>query len=148
MTFDAIKNALSTLTAAQLRELHQRISVLRSLSGDGTADTTPGNSDAHLMCEEIVTVLSAQGFLCSLRHLRTDQSGYRAFIDKVPNVFQYVRMVTEHRNEQRALLRLGLRLVCDDLHWMKVPLTGRALMNNIEMIPASIDKRFPGYARR
>jgi hypothetical protein len=57
------------------------------------------------------------------------------YLDSVPKV------------QQRALFRLGIVLLCNNLAEMETPISGMSLMNHIHRIPSLINRAFPGYAR-
>lgn len=134
---------LPQLSATQLRDVQARVNVLLQFD---TSVAGPEDSDVELVLFAIAQTIAGLGIPVSVP-LMKKSSSYPSFKSSVPLLMHFIRKATKDRTEQQALLRMGVMMLYQDLEWMKVPTTPRTLMQQILNLPASLDKRFPGYAK-
>lgn len=134
---------LPQLSAAQLRDVQARVNALLQFDAGAAG---PEDSDVELVLFAIAQTVAGLGIPVSVP-LMKKSSSYPAFKTSVPLLMHFVRKAAKDRTEQQALLRMGVMMLYQDLEWMKIPTTPRVLMQQILNLPASIEKRFPSYAR-
>ena len=136
---------LPSLSADELQDIKVRVSAFQNLVG-GSAISVHSDTDVDLVLEAIVRTMRGLGLPIGGGALRRSPA-YRGFCDKAPLIMQFVRSAARDRTEQRVFLAIGFAALYQDLNWMRIPVTGRVLMQHAHNMPASIEKRFPSYAK-
>lgn len=109
--------------------------------------TVPVGTDVELVLDAICSTLQHMGVeYTQPSQLRTAQ-GYAAFAGKVSALMLYVRRGAPTRNQQRALLGLGITYLYDNLCEMGLPVSARLVMAHAHRLPSVINAAFPGYAQ-
>jgi hypothetical protein len=132
---------LPKLTAAELAEVRQRITFLRTLSGDGPVDV-----GEQIVIDAIHIVLRENGLGASTEQV-TKSNVHASFLEKLPALHEFLAMASSNRNHQRAVLQIGVELLYKHLTDLGIPVGVRALMAHIHRVPEFINAAFPGYVR-
>lgn len=147
MPTDGLRACLSFIAKAtpdELSKIREAVSVSSQFAAAPSARAVSQQSDVLLdVISDYMTRknvdLSAPFILAAGRH-------YSTFKQKSGPVYEYVKPVGT-RNEQRALLRIGVSLLYADLERMGLAITSRLLMAHVHRIPAVINRAFPGYRK-
>jgi hypothetical protein len=83
----------------------------------------------------------------SLEGLRT-RSSHKLFEQNVSEIMKFIREVMPgaQRIEQRVLLHLGVRILCEYLAKWGVATSHAVVIRNFSKLPSMFDRAFPGYA--
>lgn len=148
-----VLDLLPTLQPHELVTIANRIKSLTQFvpSGDNAPTLEQSareiDGDAGVVIQTIAAVLMSMGVeFVSVDNLRKD-TGYKTFREKVPDLMTYIRRAAHTRNEQRALLRMGISLLYDNMTKAGFPVSARTIRNNIHRLPSIFNMTFPGYAR-
>lgn len=130
-------------------EFNRRIKPLRQLDkgAPGIDLREVGNLDADLIAQMIVTTLQNMGVEFTSVKTLSISSEYKTLAEKAPEVMQFIRQAVKARNQQRALLSLGITLLYENMTKAGYTTTARSLMNNIHRLPSIFNQHFPGYAK-
>lgn len=149
MTFDEIVGSLPSLNADELKDLKKRIGTFVSVGAGASVISSPRDmSDEELCCQVILEIIALRGIgRISVSQLRAT-SGYNQFGKKVVLVMKFIREAIPgvRLHEQRVLLHLGVRMLCDNMNHLHVPITYGQVLRWFHRIPALINRAFPGYA--
>ena len=150
--FDQVKRLILGLSPAELQEVRSRCALIMQ-GGAATAPTasaakasTPADADTDLILEVISDFLREQGIEYAGVQKLKGMANFRAFAEKVPESMKYFRSASRNRTKQRALIRMGCRLLFQDMNRMSISPSVRTLMNHWHRVPAVINRSFPGYA--
>jgi hypothetical protein len=132
---------LPKLDAAELAEVRQHLALLRTLAGEGPVDV-----DEQLVIDAISIVLRENGMGASIEQF-TGSSAHVSFKEKLPDLHAFLALASKQRNEQRAILYVGVSLLYDHLIKFGIPVGTRVLMTHIHRVPEFINAAFPGYTR-
>lgn len=142
------KRLIPLMTEKHHKELIQSINALRQLSGKSSihAESAPEVKVNDWTLIEIAELLTARGIEQTTPFmLRKRCPSITAYNEKVAGLMTYLDSVP--KVQQRALFRMGVVLLCNNLAEMGTPISGMSLMNHIHRIPSLINQAFPGYAR-
>lgn len=147
MKTDSLAKAIRAtkgLTTQELQELRKHISALLQI-GPGPADRAVASLDIPEELHWIAGHLRDEGAppVSATRMFQATQFG--TFNKKLPELRQYLARAGD-RNRQRALFRLGVKLLHKDLRGQRIAVSYLSLMNHVHRIPGVIDRMFPGYA--
>jgi hypothetical protein len=115
----------------------------------GASSKHGGRTNARqndILLDIISDYMSRKGVDMSAPFVLSGGRHYSTFKNKSVAVYEYVKPVGA-RNEQRALLRIGVSLLYADLERMGLAITSRLLMAHVHRIPAVINRAFPGYRK-
>ena len=140
---DEVLSRLPRLTEEELTDVKGRVTFLLS-SGPGKT-STPSSDDSHLILDVLGEVLQSLGSETVHPAVLRKTSIFPAFKRKVPVLMEYVRAAGV-RNEQRAVLRLGIEILYRYLE-KHGPVSSRTIMQHIHRVPSAINRQFPGYAK-
>jgi hypothetical protein len=99
-----------------------------------------------VLLDIIVDYMTRKGCDLSLPTVLMAGKHYGTFKKKCVPVYEFVKPVGG-RNEQRALLRIGIAELYADLTRMNLAVTSRLMMAHIHRLPAVLNRAFPGYAK-
>lgn len=137
------------MSIAELQQLRNYISMRLAVDDpkQGVDDKTART--ARLLLQGIADVLRARGIDLAASSSRM-QIGpmFRSFIAKVrtEGVAAYLHDAAKTEVELRALIKLCVELLIADMMRRHVAISSRSLMANVHLIPAVLDRAFPGYA--
>ena len=133
------------LTTNELHELRNHISVLIQL-GPASADHAVAIADAP---DELLAIAEFCRDI-GLPPVKTTQmmhgAAYDQFRNKLGSVREYIARVGK-KPQQRALLRLGIKLLHKDMSERKLAISYMSFLNEFHRLPGCINREFPGYAR-
>lgn len=145
--FETCLENLTHLSDDQLKQLQARITALRQFS-NSTDIASPDNTKdgGHsIVLDAIIEFFASKGQHWTAAQIRR-HANYPSFRDvKAPALMAYVRETKLSKNEQRALLSLGIELLYGNMQKIGVPITPTVLMNSVHRIPAIFDLHYPGY---
>jgi hypothetical protein len=141
--FKQVTSLLPKLTEDELAALRQRLSALRSM---GPAPSTNGCADPDLVLHTLCDTLCGLGVEFSNPAQLKRTQGFKAFVPKAEAVMQFIRKAASTRNQQRALLGLGIRLLYDNLKGIGCPVSSRLVMAHLHRLPSVVNQSFPSYA--
>lgn len=146
----SIEAQIFKLDPDELSHLKRRIDTMLTAAGRKTSGhlipSKDHDADEHWMLAEICSVLQSRGlgvlYPARLRTMR----GMDAFREKLPALAGYIKRAAPKQIQRRAIFRLGVELLYDNLVEMNVPITEVTLLGHIHRLPAVLDVHFPGYA--
>lgn len=151
-SYDTIMDLLPQTTT---HEQSQLLAYLKSLAAIDPAQATlpltlgkSKNDDADTVLNVIYEVMK-QGGLEYFEPNLQDTGHYKSFAPKCPPLLAWIKTAFPTQNSalhERALLRVGVRLLYEDIRRMGQAVSLRTLMAQIHRVPAVIDAAFPGYA--
>jgi hypothetical protein len=137
--------ATKGLTTQELQELKGHVSRLLQL-GPGSADRAVASSNAP---EELIMIAEC----CRDRGMPpvkvTDMmhgAQFDTFRVKLGPVRKFIARVG-NKTAQRALFKLGLRLLHKDMEERRIAISYLSYLNEVHRIPGVINRAFPGYAQ-
>lgn len=138
-------NATKGLTTEELGTLRSHISALLAL-GPSSQDQilTASNHDDWVLMG-IVDYMRASDLDPSGVAQLTSGKHYDAFRAKLPTIHRWLKR-SGTQVQQRAVLRLGIGLLHQNLQAMNIAVSSRLMMAHIHRLPSVINKEFPGYA--
>jgi hypothetical protein len=141
-----ITHELPLLGVAELDDVIARAKLMRSMTRGAETSVNPqtGRDDVQFVLEVIASAMAREDY--SSPSLLRKSSQFASFKTKVPALIEYLKPAGS-RNQQRALLRLGVELLQKYMTGIGVPTGSRVIMQNIHRVPAVIETQFPGYAR-
>lgn len=106
------------------------------------------DADVELALAAVVDALAAMGVeFPSAERLRRSKD-FPTFAESVPGVIRYMRKgEVQSRNQQRGFLRMGVKLLYENMSEMRIPITARTVMQHFYRLPAVVNANFPGYAQ-
>lgn len=146
---DIIKG-LGSLPNEELQTLRAAVTALLSMRGAGgaapAADVAPenyGQDVAGLLNE----VLSERGMqMLPLEQIAKVVKDYRGVSARLWAFAR--RAITDgKRVEHLAIIRLGLRMLVDNIESQGIPITHAVVMRQLDRLPAVVDWGFPGYTK-
>lgn len=149
---DAIKEItkhLEKLSVDELQDLKMKITVLQSMSGVPVTSPKNGNVQHEdswvLQCLSRAMEIHGLGFP-SIRRLQASES-YRFFKDEdVPALVKYLDGAGVKKRHYRALITKGFSCMIKEYQELGWRITAKLLFENVETLPAVLDRAFPGYA--
>ena len=136
-----IISRLPFLSAEELDKLHHRIKALQG-SSESVVNKVNGTLDADMVVNTICSVLNAHGIDCAKYVIRKEGQ-----IGKIKLVLEFIGKAVKKRIEQENLLSIALDLLWQDMNNQRIPTTGNTMLRNLHLIPAVINRHFPGYAK-
>lgn len=137
--------SLPRLSKQDLEQLRGRISFLLGSSAP-SADTALGDPDCELVLDAILAIIRSAGGGSVPVVMLKRSSQYREFKKKVPVVLDAFRRQKDMSAVKlRALVRVSMQLLQQDLQQIGIAVTARTLMSHVHRLPAVLDKNFPGY---
>lgn len=139
---------LHKLSDAELFRLRDGVTALLSMRGAGgpaPADDVAEENYGQDICGLLNEVLSEKGFQM-LPHTQLIKA-VRDYRSRSARLWAFARgaLPDGKRVEHLAVLRLGIRMLCDNIEGQGIPLTHAVLMRQLDRIPAVVDYGFPGY---
>lgn len=133
---------IEKLSQNQRQELRTWLLVSQSLGKEDI--TTDERMAADVICRSMDAMAAGKLHLAQLQR----HNGWKAFAEKVPLVFQFVRDGgCSQRIELLTMLNLGVRFLYLDLVRGGYSATPYTIMAQFHRVPAMINKQFPGYAK-
>jgi hypothetical protein len=122
---------------------HDEVAKLRLSRKEAEAD----GDDINQRILEVIVQFFSRGALelPSVGSLRAAPE-YNVFASQTPDLARYLRAASSDRQEQLAVLRMGISLLYEQLIDSGRPVSSYDLMPSIGRIPALINQAFPGYA--
>jgi len=150
-----VKANLKHFSKAELVDLRNAISALLALGGGAVGASASGAKEAtadhtaFMLCDMIATFMKNAGadFTSSFVLRKTPQ--YSSFRQKVveDGMHDYFhKAMGNNRVRTRALMRLSVGLLYDNLLAMSLPVSSRLMLAHAHRIPSVINTAFPGYA--
>lgn len=146
MSMAEINDLLPKLSLDELRLLLGKVKVLIELTPIDNSPAAIVDDETLVLsciCEQLGHVAAEYVSKEALRSHR----GIAAFREKIPGLMRYLAATSESRTEQRAILRMGIELLYEQLTEMNVPASARLVMAHIHRVPSVLNNAFPGYAR-
>lgn len=141
-----VLHSLDALSPDELETVRAKATMRLKTSTPTTSAHARTGSNTDLVLDAIVEVLSAMGVEYVNASILRKSASFKSFNEKMPELFLYLEKITTQRVERRAMLRLVIELLYQDLARMNVATTARTLMSHAHRIPAVINNNFPGYA--
>lgn len=142
--YDVAKRATNGLTVAELQNLRKHISALISM-GPGRPDrvVTSLNHDDWII-QGLAEYIRNAGMPPVKVETLIQSTQYPTFKLKCEGVAEYLTRVGD-KNAQRALLRVGLKLMHRRMSELQIAISYLTFMTWIHRLPGTINKAFPGY---
>lgn len=141
-----LQTVLKLLPKLTSEELGQVRVAMGALGAAGPAYVKPGiraEDDASWLLSIVRDVFPDQPIPV---HVLRKSRIYPSFAQKLPAVMTWIKHALERRVEQQALLNVALTLMRHDLAAQgTITVSPTLIMSNIHMLPATIDRHFPGY---
>ena len=140
--------ALDNLSIDELilleKEIQQKLKPARQFLPDVTSssESNEANDVLSLICD----VLQSMGVEYPVLSVLQRNAGFKAFKEKLPGLFRYLQKSGLNKNEQRAVLRVGILLLYENLMQMGLPISAARVMQHTHRIPSILENQFPGYA--
>lgn len=143
--FSQAQKLIVHMSPEHQQKLIQSINALNQLKGNPiTIGKDVPSNDWTLI--DIAQILSSRGIeFTSPAILARRCPSIASYRDKVQALDEFLSSVP--KVQQRALFRVGIMLLCNNLAEMNVPVSGISIMNHIHRMPSLINRAFPGYAR-
>jgi hypothetical protein len=147
-TYSSIIAKLPDLPRGELEQLRSRISAqLHLTAGEPDLSALPANQaerdDPMFVLECISEVLSGLGVEFVSAGILRKAAGFGAFKEKVPLLMHFLRRASKERRCQRAILCVGVDVLYQNMTQMGLPISGRAVMNNLHRVPSTLLQAFP-----
>lgn len=148
---DELRKAIAAtkgLTTDELQELRKHLTGLISMgpsSVDRKEAPMPGSGAYHWVLYEIVDYLKSQGMDQVYVSSLTSGAHYDTFRKKLPAIESFLKKAGP-KVKQRALCKLGLVLLHEDLRKIGIAVSAQIVMSHMHRLPGVIDRSFPGYA--
>jgi hypothetical protein len=139
--------ALKPLTLSELEELEKRIRALRFGAPGAMSETDDHVSGGDLIIQTICDTLNGLGVDRTQAPTLKRSKYYPAMKAKAPDILSFIRGQAGTRNQQRALLALGINLLYENMTKVGLPVSAMLLMGHIHRLPSIFNQNFPGYAR-
>lgn len=137
---DIVLSLLHKLAISDLQEVSSQAKGLLNHRNAGPA------SDGVFVLDVMREVLAHNGIeFPNLPRVRSS-SDWTPFAEKSEDVMLFIRTHIRETNKQRAMLKMGICLLYNNLCSMNVPISARTVMRQIHRVPAVINRAFPGYA--
>lgn len=142
--YQQILKLIAALSPSELSKLPGAIGALTGLSVSNAREPERGTDDERWVLDTVVEVAAMFGEFTTVSQLQ--RSHYIAeFRRNLPGLLEFLSQSgTLTRNEQRALLRLGVRLWFQHRNDIRIPATARQFLQQGN-VAAMINKSFPGY---
>jgi len=145
---------LHTLSGTELALLKNAVSAMQALSGGAPAVvTTPKEAkeeDAtYMVLDVICEFMKAKGADFTSPTVLRKTKHYSAFRQKIMEdgmLDFYKKAAGNNRVALRALMRVGVKLLYQNLIELELPTNSRNMMAHMHRLPAVINRAFPGYA--
>jgi hypothetical protein len=147
--FKTVKTLLPRLSPSQLAEVRRHIDGLAQFVKIPQSDEPEAEviDDEPFVLEVIAKTLTDMGVECSSRHSLWRGDGSKEFKAKCPELMRWLRRVVRTRTEQRAVLKMGVTLLYENMVKAGFPASARTVRNHIHRVPSVINQAFPGYAK-
>lgn len=148
MSYLTTMQGLHELNNDELHKLRDGITALLSMRGAGgptpAADVAPENygQDVAGLLNEVLSERGMQRL--PLEQLTKTVKDYRGVSARLW-AFARGAIKDGKRIEHLAILRLGMRMLVDNIESQNIPVTHAIVMRQLDRIPAVVDYGFPGY---
>jgi len=148
-----ILESLGTLTPAQQREAHARLSFLLNPTGKAnTDDVEPrkhDDEDEQMVLSELHGILAAAGDtrkipLSVLLKINTTGQAFKRGV-KVLCIFVRQNFKPAKKVDKLKAIRILLRCIAKDLNQRSVPICPKTVSQAMERIANVVDRQFPSY---
>jgi hypothetical protein len=139
--------SLVPLTLLELEELEKRIKALRFGTPGAMSEVDDHLSGGELIIQVICDTLNGLGVDRTQAPTLRRSRYYSALKAKAPDIIAFIRGQAGTRNQQRALLALGISLLYENMTKVGLPVSAMLLMGHIHRLPSIFNQSFPGYAR-
>lgn len=146
--YEDVMKQLHKLDNDELQRLRQGVSAMLSMRGAGgpapAADVAPENygQDVAGLLNEVLSERGMQRL--PLEQLAKTVKDYRGVSARLW-AFARGAIKDGQRVEHLAILRLGMRMLVDNIESQNIPITHAVVMRQLDRIPAVVDHGFPGY---
>ena len=154
MSTDSLQDYLNRLNSLSIdelvtleREVKKRLDPARQFLPELISTGSVKKNDypkevIRLICE----TLSAMGVEHAHPRALEASQQYSSFCQKLPGISRYLGMAVKSKNEQRALLIIGIRQLYQNMTDLGYPISARSIMTHFHRIPSVMNSMFPGYA--
>lgn len=152
MDFQEIIKALPALERGEVERVRAACTAILHLTPDA-GDVTEKDKVVQVQGDDELWVI--HGIRSVLQSLGVEYPGmgllqrapeYSSFKEKIPGLMEYLRKAHPQRRCQFIILRLGIKLLLDNLRQLGLAISARALLRHIHRLPSVLNAAFPGYA--
>lgn len=143
-TIDKVLSLIKQLSSEELDRVVAECKALRQFSHTNIRQPQgPPVSDAEELLKVVHLYCVTRGLDMRPPDKLKKVPQYSSFAEKAPAVMKFLRSFCDHRNKISVILLL----VFDDMKDHAIPTTAGTIMGRIHMVPAIVDKMFPGYVK-
>jgi hypothetical protein len=136
--------ATKGLTTDEQKKLREYLTGLISSGGSSSADRAVASLDRDWVLQGIADYCRDAGMPPVKMETMLTSNGYAAYKVKADDVKVYLAKVG-NKNEQRALLRIGLAMLHKTMSYKRMTISYLTFMQHIHRMPGAINREFPGY---
>jgi hypothetical protein len=145
--YQEVVRLLPTLNKKELAQVLSAVKALGALPQNVRAGPTPQLDDARQVLKCMCEHLAHRGVEFPQVAVLTRMGVYLSFKSKVPALMQYLTNAgITTKQYQWAVLSMGFGYLYDNLIARGWSVDATTLMTRIHLIPAMINREFPGYA--
>jgi len=143
----AVLSQLDKLSVDEMKELRSRLNALISLSGGGKFDPRSTGKNDSMVLQCVSTVLAGKGLgFFNVQKIR-NQIDYPVFVEDVRLLMKFLdRAGIKGDKARRSILITGVDRLVRDFHDWNRPVSAKAIIENIDLVPAALDRAFPDLA--
>ena len=139
-----VLSLLCTLDAAELEDVINRAKAYRNMACADMRDWA--KTDGMIILECIADTMGSMGLDGTSADRLAKTPHYKEFVPKCGDLMQWVRAHTCTQNQERALLRMGVKLMAENLQKANWEVNSRIIARHIHRLPGIVNMAFPGYA--